>query len=780
MSLFPEPTPCVLSWVVNSLTKISGTIAMCILMALALSTNAQKVGLVLSGGGATGMVHIGVMKALEENGIPIDYITGTSMGALIGAMYAIGYSPEQIDSLFNSDLYKLMAQGGIEPKYEHFFQTPEADASLISLRFFTDTTITTSLPTNLRDPVTLDLEMMLSCAPAKAVSQGNMDSLFVPFRCVASDVVDKKPVVFRDGDLALAVRASMSYPFYFKSIKVNDHLMFDGGLYNNFPSDVMVEEFAPDIIIGSNVSYNDGPPDEDDLISQLKAILVDHTDYSIPGGNGIMIEPATETGLFDFSDPAQAIEDGYNAALASMDSIKQLVGRHVHSDIVAEDRASFNDRKPMLQFGKVEVEGLNRSQSKYTNRIFVRKKETNLSVDKLKKRYFRAYSDKNIRDMFPIANFNEAENNFDLQIQAKREKEMEVSFGGVFSSRPINTGFVGVKYRIFHKASTVFAVNSYFGKFYGSLHGKVRLDLSTRAPIYFEPQITVNRWDYFRNFSTFFEESRPSYIVLQEIHTGANIGLSLGSKGRLRLDGKYAQLEDEYYQHDQFTNTDTADATMFPHGNAGLMLERNSLNRKDYANSGERIAISLRYVNGTEHSEPGSTNEVDQSFSQQRQWWQLKMVVDKYFNRNGVFKFGFHASGLYSDQPFFSNYTASIVRAPAFEPIPEARTRVMDEFRAHSYVAGGVRGLLTFKKNFDLRLEGFVFQPMRSILRTENDKARYGPEFEQQFYIASGTVLWNSPVGPVAFSVNYFDEQDDPWSLIFSFGYSLFNQKVWE
>ncbi|MBK7555895.1 MAG: patatin-like phospholipase family protein [Flavobacteriales bacterium] len=82
-----------------------------LLLVLALSVNAQRVGIVLSGGGAVGMVHIGVLKALEENDIPIDCIAGSSMGALIGGMYAAGYSPSEIDSVFNTDLNKLMARG---------------------------------------------------------------------------------------------------------------------------------------------------------------------------------------------------------------------------------------------------------------------------------------------------------------------------------------------------------------------------------------------------------------------------------------------------------------------------------------------------------------------------------------------------------------------------------------------------------------------------------------------------------------------------------------------
>ena len=751
----------------------------CALLTLS-ALSAQKVGVVLSGGGASGMVHIGVLKALEENNIPIDYITGTSIGALVGALYCAGYSPEEMDSLFQTDNFRIMAQGGVEPQYEHFFQKPDADASLISLKFFTDTTITTSIPTNLKDPALLDLELMFGFAGASAISDQNMDSLFIPFRCVASDVESKKAVIFKDGDLAQAVRASMSYPFYFKSIKVNGHIMFDGGLYNNFPSDVMLEDFDPDILIGSNVSYNDPPPDEDDIISLLKAIMIEKTDYSVPRENGILIEPATKVGRFDFNRSEEAVSDGYTSTMAMMDSIENIIGRRVERKDIIQKRAEFNNKKPTLNFSKVNVSGLNKSQTFYTKKILSPKKGREMGRLEFKKKYFRAHADKNIKDLYPIAKFDPLTKTYDLEINAKREKDLEVQFGGVFSSKPINTGFIGLKYRLFEKASSIVAVNSYFGKFYGSVHGKVRIDLSTKTPIYIEPQITMNRWDYFKNFATFFEDARPSFIVLHELHAGINNGYSLGSKGALKLDMKYAQLRDEYYQTDEFSNTDTADVTNFNNGNVGLRLERNSLNRKEYANQGELIGISVRYVSGHEDTTPGSTSEIEPSISSHHEWFQFKFELDKYFNRKSVFKYGVHLSSVISDQPFFDNYTASIIRAPVFTPIPESRTRVMDEFRAHKFVAGGIRTILTIKKSIDVRLEGFIFQSFEAIERNEEDKAVYGTPFASQYYIGSGSLVWSSPVGPLAFSVNYFDEQAEPWSVIFSFGYILFNQKAIE
>ena len=104
-------------------------------------------------------------------------------------------------------------------------------------------------------------------------SKASFDNLFIPYRCVASDITTKESVVFKDGDLNVAVRASMTYPFFISAIDVDGRLLFDGGLYNNFPADVMYNEFDADYIIGSNVSYNEPPPVYDDLMSQVKNLF---------------------------------------------------------------------------------------------------------------------------------------------------------------------------------------------------------------------------------------------------------------------------------------------------------------------------------------------------------------------------------------------------------------------------------------------------------------------------------------------------------------------------
>ena len=182
------------------------------------------------------MAHIGVIKAMEENNIPIDYISGTSAGAIVASMYAMGLSPEQMDSIVHTDDFFNWANGIIDENYLYYFRKKEENASWISLKFSLDSVITTSLPTSIVSSIPYDYSLMANTAGPIAKANYNFDSLFVPFRCVAADIENKKTVVFKDGDLATAIRASSAYPFYFKPVLYNGSILYDGGMYNNFPA----------------------------------------------------------------------------------------------------------------------------------------------------------------------------------------------------------------------------------------------------------------------------------------------------------------------------------------------------------------------------------------------------------------------------------------------------------------------------------------------------------------------------------------------------------------
>lgn len=756
------------------------TLTILLSWALALAGHAQRVGVVLSGGGAAALSHIGVLKALEENNIPIDYITGSSMGALVGAMYASGISPAQMDSLFQTEKYRLMAYGGVESDFTYYFKQDRPDASMLTLGLNVDTTLQLSLPTNLRSPVLIDFEQMRTFAGPAAAAGYNFDSLMVPFRCIASDITARKEVVYGQGNLAIAVRASMSYPFYFKPILVDGHLMMDGGMYNNFPADVMYDAFMPDYIIGSNVAYNAAPPSEDDLMGQLKAIMVQPTQYVLPCDPGVIIEPKTAVSLFDFTNAKQAIADGYAATMARMPQILAGVKRRRAPEALAASRRNFLRKCPPLVFGDIRFTGLTKGQATYCDRL-VNKQNEPLTAGQLKPRYFRLYADNNISGLFPKATYAPDRGNFNLDVLVKRERKLEVQFGGLVSSRPVNTGMLSARYNIFGRTSSTLEGSAYFGKFYTSGQLRWRTDLSSRRPVFLEPAIVFNRWDYFSGFSSFFQEVRPSYIIQRELWGGLNAGLALGNKGLLRMDGKYAQSNDSYYQDSNFGARDTADATAFNYATAGLAVERNSLNRKQQPNSGELIRLGVRYIGGQENTTPGSRAENREDVTARHDWVVLKATLDKYFLPRGLFKFGILAEGTYSTQPFFANYTGTLLQAPVFQPTPESRTYFLEKYRATQYLAGGMRLIMAVARNkFDLRLEGYVFQPYKALEREPGNLAGEGNAISTRNFLASGSLIYQSPLGPVWFNTSYLDGLHTPWVWSLNFGYAIFAQKARE
>ena len=213
-----------------------------------------------------------------------------------------------------------------------------------------------------------------------------------------------------------------------------------------------------------------------------------------------------------------------------------------------------------------------------------------------------------------------------------------------------------------------------------------------------------------------------------------------------------------------------------------LLIERNTLNRKQHANSGELLSGSIRVVTGHETTDLGSTRAeslLDHHYN--HDWIVAKITLDKYFLPRGIFKFGLLAEGVFSSMPNFENYTESIIRSPAFRPTPESTTYFIPEFRSPKYAAGGARLIVAVAKDrFDLRLEGFVFQPYESLIRQADGSAITGLGFTERYYMASGSLIYQSPLGPVWFNTSYIEGLTQPWVWSLNFGYVLFNQKAQE
>ncbi|NNC84884.1 MAG: hypothetical protein HKO56_02750 [Bacteroidia bacterium] len=751
----------------------------CFLLSLTQIANAQTVGLVFSGGGARGLAHVGALKALEEHDIPIDYITGSSMGSLIGSMYSMGMSTFEIEQIVTDESFHNWATGEVDNDLQYFFNRWEDDASWITINVTYDTIIKTRIPKSIVNPGPIDFAMMNFMSSPIAKAGYDFDSLYIPFRAVASDIITKQAVTFDSGDLALAVRASMAFPFLYSPVYIDDMVLFDGGIYNNFPADVMQQEFEPDLIIGINTGTREEEPLDNDLLSQVRSMLVQSTCYCVPGLNDIIIEPKVKQfEVFNFRNAQAIIDSGYNATIANIETIKNLVERRKDYSELENERLEFiKDQVPIL-IDKVVVDGLNENQKKYVVRS-IKPNNNPISLGAFKKGYFKLNADENIRDLNTQLIFNDSTKHYDAYMLIKRENDLKVSFGGNFSSRPISQAFVGARYNILGKNSVQLNANSYIGKLYTSGLFSARVTVPGKVPVQIEPSFIINKWDYFKSSTTIFDDIKPSFLVQNDLSAKLKLALPASNKSKLQVESGYFKLKDEYYQTRNFSQSDTADITEFDGITNAISFSRNTLNRKQYATAGTDLSVGFRHVYGSENTIPGSTSAIKDTTDEDLDWLALRISYDNYFTHLGPVAIGINTNLLISDQPFFSTFTASILNAPAYHPINQSKTLFINEFRAHNFVGGGLRTVLTVKKNLDFRLEGFIFQPFEEIVRSSSgNKPEYSESFEHQFYIGSFNTVYNSPLGPISLSVNYYDQKDDPFEFLFHFGYLLYNQSA--
>lgn len=334
------------------------------LMCFGFLLQAQKIGLVLSGGGAPGIAHIGIIKALEENNIPVDYIAGTSIGAIVGGMYAMGMTPAEMIKVIKSNEFKNWMSGELEPEDVYYYRYADPKPRMIDVRIQINKHKNTQfktriLPTNYISPAQMNYAFVPLSAQANAACGGNFDSLMVPFRCVASDVYNKQAVVFNSGVLGDAIRSSMAYPFMFKPISIDNKLLFDGGIFNNFPVNVMRSDFRPDYIIGSVVAYNPPKAEEDDIVMQLQNMIITRTDYSLPSSEGLLLHFNLEKiNVFDFSKVDELVKMGYDSTLKHIDEIKARITRQVTTEEMTKRRSDFRNKFPELKFQHIEVTGI--------------------------------------------------------------------------------------------------------------------------------------------------------------------------------------------------------------------------------------------------------------------------------------------------------------------------------------------------------------------------------------------------------------------------------------
>lgn len=752
------------------------------------SLQAQRVGLVLSGGGAKGAAHIGVIKAFEENEIPIDYITGTSIGAIIGSLYAMGYTPDEMLQLMLSKEFGYWQTGTVEDDYMYYFRKPDPTPEMAHFSIDMSDSLqikTNFLPQSLINPIQMNQAFMALYAQATAKAAWNFDNLFVPFRCIGSDIYNKKPVIFKNGDLGEAVRISMTFPLFFKPVWKDSVPMFDGGIYDNFPVKTMKEDFHPDFIFGVALSTGKSKPSNNPY-NQIETMIMQETNYEVDEEDGMIIRfNMPDVSLLDFQKANEIMEMGYKRTMSLIDSIKGRVHRKMPLDSLNLRRKQYKESLPPLVFKNIYITGVSESQQKYIESQLHRDINQEFSMEEFKRAYFKMLAYSKIKEIVPKAIYNRVNKTFDLHLYITMSDEINIGLGGNISSHQANQLYLGLGYRYLGRYAADMNADFQVGNSFSGVMLNGRMYLQTRIPTYINWQGVFSYKRYSESQSLFYEDVVPAFIKQHELYMKLKLGFPFLNRAKAEIGFGYGQLNDYYYQNTEVSFADRDyEHSRYNLFSGSLNIEQNSSSTKVYPISGAKRSLNAQYITGTEKYKPNVATEPTKDNT--HSWLQMKAHWEQYHELSKLFNLGYTGELVLSSKNLMENYTASILQAPAFTPTPHSTIVFNEAFRANQYAALGVSPILKLGKFVHFRLDLYGFLPLYEIKKhtevLDNNYVMtlpyYGKFLDSFKYMGEAAFVVHLPFTSISLYANGYSYPSKNFNFGINIGYLLFNPKL--
>ena len=735
------------------------SILLSVLPALLKAQAHQSVGLVLSGGGAKGIAHIGLIQALEDNDIPIDYITGTSMGAIVGGLYACGYTPAEMMELINSDYFGYLSAGKADPAFTYYFSkgspSPQMFAMSVGGR---DSTARSKIfnPQSLISPMPMSFGFMQIFSAYGAQCGGNFDRLFVPFRCVASDVAQKRKKVMGAGDLGESIRASMSFPLIFQATEIDGQVLYDGGIYDNFPVGVMQTEFAPSVIIGSDVSApSDGPANS--YFQQLDLLVSRAQSYEVPPETGIKVRiDVSNFGLLDW-DRADAIyRTGYRRGVEMMDSIKARIPTRADSTARRLRRAVFKSGTPALRFDSVNVEGATKRQNEYIKYLFHPAKGTDtIGIDRARLAFYRALSSGKMSYLRPRAHVNnDSAGLFTLDLKALVKSNFSVGAGAYITSSNNSYLYLRGGYSSLSFSSVSTDIEAWIGQSYmaGALTG--RLDIASTLPSALVLNAVASRRKYYEDEELFFRDNEPAFVTAHEYFAKLAWAMAAGRSGCVDIGLGGGKLRNTFYSPGHEGGyREGRHHVDFALGQAYAAYRSSTLDNINYPLSGSSLNASFAAVLGK--ATCGQAGADGRGTDKHMAWLQLDAHWRNYISLGRHWVLGTEARALLSNRPLPGSYEASVSSAPAYSPTPASTNTFNPAFRANSFLAATVVPVYKFNSSLSARFSASVFAPLRGIREGDGGTARFGRCFDSTEFFGELNLVYALPFGNIAGYCNY-------------------------
>lgn len=325
------------------------------------SSKRPKIGLVLSGGGAKGFAHVGVLKVIEEAGIPIDYITGTSVGSIVGGLYAIGYNASMLENIIQNQNWEELLSNSFKREYISAITKEEQSRYLISLPIETKKI---SIPSGLLNGQNvMEFFTYLTYGYHDVI---DFSKLPIPFECIAADIATGEEVVLKKGFLPKAIRASMAVPAAIAACEIDGRMLVDGGIVNNFPVD-RCREMGADIIIGIDIQDDLMAKDKiksiPDVISQLTSLMSIEKSEKNRKNVDFLIKPdisGYSASNFDTESAIALMKRGEEAAQKMLPQLIRLRDSLGIIPVFKKTRELPND-STLIDVNRIEVEGTDKT-----------------------------------------------------------------------------------------------------------------------------------------------------------------------------------------------------------------------------------------------------------------------------------------------------------------------------------------------------------------------------------------------------------------------------------
>ena len=731
----------------------------------------QSVGLVMSGGGAKGIAHIGVIQALEDNDIPIDYITGTSMGAIVGSLYACGYTPSEMMDIIRSESFANWSTGVIDKRLTYYFLQDDPRPTMINLNpgDSDSTRWSAVLPTSLINPLPMNFAFLELYAPYTAQCQGNFDKLFVPFRSVCSDMTNKRMIVSAGGSLGDAVRASMSFPLVFHPIRRNGALLYDGGIYDNFPVDVMRDTFAPQIMIGVDVASTNSDEPANDMMSQLETMIIQHSDSHLPADQGIKLRLHLERfGLLDFNKADEIYAVGYKKGLEMIDSIKSRIHARIPAQARKLRRDVFKSRTPYLRFDSVSVTGGSQSQNEYVHSLFTRNSDEPFDIDRARDAYYRAITPGKFKNLEPEATFNDSTGMFTLDVRSSLRNNLFFGAGGYLTTSTNSMLFLTGGYKTLSFNSLDLRLNGWLGQSYLAAEANAHIRLLRATPSSMQLKLVAARQKYFNRDRMFFQTSEPTALLRNEYFARLSYGIACGRRGKADISIGYG-LIDYRINLPSFSDSETGtDIIRKNMAEARGEYEYNTLNDPWKPTAGTQFkAIAIGAMGQAFITADGGRT------GHHRSWLQGELTLNHFMPLSNAISLGVEADIMMSTRKLLPSYLASVTDAPQYNPSVAYSNIFAPEFRAFSYMAAGIVPVWKLNSIFQLRGKADLFMPIRTIHRNEDGSARYSKWFERLRFFGQMEAVATLPFANITFYTHYAGIDSGRWNFGLSFGYFL-------